>query len=161
MKVNEGEVPQYYVTNSHPAIISPELFDLVQSEMKRRKSMAGHQSGTRCFTSKIICGECGGVYGSKVWHSTSKYRRTIWQCNNKFKNAEPCKTPHLYESTLKQAFVNAFNSLIQNESEILSGYDAIIQSLTDNSALGAESAALQEECDVVMELIRKCVDDLG
>lgn len=159
MKVNEGEVPQYYVTNSHPAIISPELFDLVQNEMKRRKSMAGHQSGTECFSSKIICGECGGVYGSKVWHSTSKYRRTIWQCNNKFKNAEPCKTPHLYESTLKQAFVNAFNSLIQNKSEILDGYDTIIQSLTDNTALDAESTALQEECDVVMELIRKCVDE--
>ena len=30
MKINEGEVPQYYVENSHPAIISPEVFDMVQ-----------------------------------------------------------------------------------------------------------------------------------
>ena len=37
-KVNEGEVPQYYVTNSHPAIIEPELFDLVQYELKTRKT---------------------------------------------------------------------------------------------------------------------------
>jgi len=36
-KVNEGEVPQYYVRNSHPAIIEPELFDLVQCEMKCRQ----------------------------------------------------------------------------------------------------------------------------
>jgi DNA invertase Pin-like site-specific DNA recombinase len=28
-KLNEGEVPQYYVANSHPAIIEPEIFDLV------------------------------------------------------------------------------------------------------------------------------------
>lgn len=28
-KVNEGEVPQYYVQNSHPAIIRPEIFDVV------------------------------------------------------------------------------------------------------------------------------------
>ena len=34
-------------------------------------------------------------YGSKVWHSTSKYRRVIWQCNSKFKNDEKCNTPHL------------------------------------------------------------------
>ena len=30
-KVNEGEVPQYYVEESHPAIISPEEFELVQA----------------------------------------------------------------------------------------------------------------------------------
>lgn len=76
-KVNEGEVPQYYVENSHPAIITPEVFDIVQHEMNRRKAI-GYTSRTSCFSSKIICGECGGFYGSKVWHSTSKYRRTIW-----------------------------------------------------------------------------------
>jgi site-specific DNA recombinase len=32
MKVNKGEIPQYYVENSHPAIVSPEAFDLVQHE---------------------------------------------------------------------------------------------------------------------------------
>jgi predicted transcriptional regulator len=53
--------------------------------MKKRKSI-GYTSRTSCFSSKLICGECGGFYGSKVWHSTSKYRRTIWQCNRKFKN---------------------------------------------------------------------------
>ncbi len=29
-KINEGEIPQYYVENSHPAIITTEVFDLVQ-----------------------------------------------------------------------------------------------------------------------------------
>jgi hypothetical protein len=127
--------------------------------MNRRKAATGHQNGNTCFSSKIICGECGGIYGSKVWHSTSKYRRTIWQCNNKFRNEEPCQTPHLYEDTLKQEFVDAFNSLIQNKAEILDVYAAIIQSLTDTTGLNAESKALQEECDVLMELIRKSVDE--
>lgn len=31
-KKNEGEIPQYYVKNSHQAIISPEIYDLVQEE---------------------------------------------------------------------------------------------------------------------------------
>ena len=39
-KINEGEVPQYYVANSHPAIIPPEVFDLVQYEVKQRKKTA-------------------------------------------------------------------------------------------------------------------------
>ena len=41
MKVNEGEVPQYYVENSHEAIIDPLLFDRVQEEMTRERRWAG------------------------------------------------------------------------------------------------------------------------
>ena len=32
-KVNEGEVPQYYVEHSHEPIITPEEFDKVQTEL--------------------------------------------------------------------------------------------------------------------------------
>ena len=35
-KINEGEVPQYYVENSHEAIISPAVFDEVQHQMAVR-----------------------------------------------------------------------------------------------------------------------------
>ncbi|MEA4971517.1 MAG: recombinase family protein [Candidatus Pelethousia sp.] len=159
MKANEGEVPQYYVENSHPAIISPEVFDLVQHEMKKRKEAGRPQSGASCFSSKIICGECGGTYGSKVWHSTSKYRRTIWQCNHKYKNGTHCKTPHLYEATLQQAFVDAFNSLITNKDEILQAHADIMKALTDTADLDRELAKLQDEQNVVMGLIQKCVEE--
>lgn len=158
-KVNEGEIPQYYVENSHPSIITPEVFDLTQHELKKRKSVKGYKTGGGCFSGKIICGECGSFYGSKVWHSTSKYRRTIWQCNHKFKNDKKCQTPHLYEDTLKEAFLKAFNSLLENRDEILQGYDAIIQALTDTSKLDKESAKLQSECEVVAEMLRKCIQE--
>lgn len=157
-KVNEGEVPQYYVENSHPAIISAEVFDLVQHEVKKRKNAKGYKTGGGCFSGKIVCGRCGGFYGSKVWHSTSKYRRTIWQCNSKFKNTEKCNTPHIYEDKLKQAFVEAFNSILKNKDEILQGYEAIIQALTDTSKLDKESAKLQGEMEIVTEMLRKCVE---
>ena len=85
-KKNEGEVPQYYVEDNHEAIIDAETFDLVQMEMARRKAESGRYSGVGIFASKIRCGECGNWYGSKVWHSTDKYRRVIYQCNHKFKN---------------------------------------------------------------------------
>ena len=39
-KINEGEVPQYYVEHSHEPIISPEEFDKVQAEFERRKPKA-------------------------------------------------------------------------------------------------------------------------
>ena len=158
-KVNEGEVPQYYVENSHPAIIEPEVFDMVQAEIKRRKPIGRQQSGVGCFSGKIICGECGGFYGSKVWHSTSKYRRTVWQCNNKFKNETHCKTPHLSEEVLQRIFVEAFNRVIEVRDRIIGDFDAIIEVLTDISSLDKESTKLRDECAVVMELIRKCVEE--
>ena len=91
-KLNEGEIQQYYLEGSHPAIIQPELFDLVQIEFEKRKGQKRSTAGI--FASKLICGDCGHFYGNKVWHSNSKYRRIVWQCNSKFRNNEKCKTPH-------------------------------------------------------------------
>ncbi len=85
MKVNEGEVPQYYVSESHPAIIEPEEWEHVQHELARRKALGHTYSGKSTLASKLVCESCGSFYGSKLWHSTDKYRRTIWQCNGRFK----------------------------------------------------------------------------
>lgn len=38
-KVNEGEIPQYYVEDNHPAIIDPLEFDMVQAEIARRQKL--------------------------------------------------------------------------------------------------------------------------
>jgi hypothetical protein len=64
-KKNEGEVPQYFVENSHPGIVTPEVFDLVQTEIKRRKSRGGKHSRIYPFSGRVICGECSGVYGEQ------------------------------------------------------------------------------------------------
>lgn len=66
-KINEGEMPQYYMAHSYPVIIEPELFDLVQYELKQRKQDGRFTSCAYPFSGKIICGECGGIYGSKVF----------------------------------------------------------------------------------------------
>lgn len=78
-KKNEGEVPQYYVKNSHEAIIDPEIFDLVQAEIEKRKKLKGSHSGHGMFSSKIVCGRCGEFYGPRTFHSNSKYRK---MCGN-------------------------------------------------------------------------------
>ncbi len=77
-------------------IISPEEFDMVQDEMARRKDLE-EPTVTKLFTAKLICSDCGGFYGRKVWHSTDEYRTVIFQCNRKFKNEIKCTTPRLTE----------------------------------------------------------------
>lgn len=130
-KVNEGEVPQYYVEDSHPAIIEPEEFELVQAEVMRRKILGKTYSSSNLFSAKIICACCGGFFGSKVWHSTSKYRKIIWQCNHKFKNGEKCKTPHLYEDDIKQKFITVCGMISEIKEDCINSYRKITESLCD------------------------------
>ena len=52
--------------NSHEAIISPEVYDLAQNELKNRAKGNSNHSSASPFSSKIICGEYGSFYGSKV-----------------------------------------------------------------------------------------------
>lgn len=52
-KVNEGEIPQYYVEGNHEAIIQPEIFELVQQELERRKNSRGRHSGVHLFPAKL------------------------------------------------------------------------------------------------------------
>ena len=158
-KINEGEVPQYFVENSHEAIIEPAEFDMVQAEIVRRKELGKRYSCNSIFSSKIVCGDCGEFFGSKVWHSNSKYKRTIWQCNNKFKGDKKCSTPHLYEDDIKAEFIKAFNVMLQNKDEILENCRLIQAALTDCTAIDKEITDLLSEIDVVSELVRKCVQE--
>ena len=143
---------------SHPPIIGAELFDNVQSELKRRKDI-GNIASKSCFSGRIVCGICGSTYGSMVWHSTSKYKRTIWQCNGKLKGDEKCATPHLYEKDLQRIFLGFVNSLITDRRSIIKGLKEALVSIIDNVALERERDALQDECKIVMELMRKMVQE--
>jgi len=98
-----------------------------------------------CFSGEIFCGNCGGMYGSKVWHSNSKYKRTIWQCNNKFKNKEKCKTPHLSEAELQEAFVKIFNELIENREELITVIEETVLKVCDVSELDKKMCIAKAE----------------
>jgi hypothetical protein len=157
-KKNEGEVPQYYVENSHPAIVAQEVYDLAQVEIKKRKANGGKVSGLSPFSSRIICGNCGHYFGPKTWHSTSKYRRTVWRCNHKYNNGN-CQTPHLYEAAIQKAFVEAFNQLYADRERLAEDYAAIIMVLTETVDLETERADLLNKCEITVELIRKAVEE--
>ena len=159
LKKNEGEVPQYWIEHSHEPIIPPDEWDAVQKELARRKALRRSYSGNSVFASRIICGDCGSFYGSKVWNSTSKYRRTIWQCNNKFKGDHKCTTPHLNEDDIKRRFVKAVNNLLTDKQSLLENCAQVKSIYTDCTEIDAEMSALKQEIDVVTELARVCIQE--
>ena len=147
-KVNEGEAPQYYVENSHPAIVSGEVFELVQAELAKRRQRGGRTSAVTPFSGRLVCGECGAYFGSKVWHSTDAYRSVIYRCNRKYeKKGAPCPSPHVREEELRTAFEKALGMLLERRSEIFSAYETIIANLTDTAQLDRELERAQARLD--------------
>ena len=122
---NNGEVPQYYVEDSHPAIIDKEMWEAVQLEMERRRNFAlkygiqklEYATTDNPFAGRVICGSCGRVFGRKVWNSTDdRLRRIVWRCNGKYvvKGEKGCESRHIDDEVLYQAFVDVFNAMIEN-----------------------------------------------
>lgn len=158
-KVNEGEVPQYFIEDSHPPIIEPQEFELVQAEIERRKGLGKEYSGSSIFSAKLVCSCCGGFFGSKVWHSTSKYRRIIWQCNHKFKNGEKCTTPHLYEDVIKEKFVQVCGMVGEYKEDFLRSCRQIVDMLSDCSAFDKQIGNLQIRADELTAVMQAFIKD--
>ncbi|MCO8238510.1 recombinase family protein [Streptococcus suis] len=120
---NDGQVDQYYVENSHEAIIDKDIWELVQLELARRKAYREEhqlksyimQNDDNPFTTKVFCKECGSAFGRKNW-TTSRGKRKVWQCNNRYriKGVEGCYSSHLDEATLEQIFLKALELLSEN-----------------------------------------------
>ena len=157
-KKNNGELAQYYADNTHPAIIEKGDWEMIQTELKRRKGIGASYSGSSPFTSKLICEDCGGFYGPKVWHSTDKYRRVVYQCNRKFDKKHPkCQTPVITEDKIKSMFINAYNQAMVSKEQLISDTNDLIALLTDTAELDRKIAKLQAELDVIRELVGKMV----
>ena len=62
---NEGQLPRYYVSGNHDAIISKETFEAVQKKIQASYDFnpAAHRIvKPSCFSAKVICGKCGHHY---------------------------------------------------------------------------------------------------
>ena len=154
---NTGEIPQYYVEEHHEAIIPPDLFDFVQSEIKRREQNGKH-SGVSIFANKIKCGCCGGYYGAKVWHSTDKYRRVIYRCNKKYAHkGNPCNTRHLTEEEIKRIFVKALGSLVEVKENVITELRSLIDSVCQMEELTEERNRIEQELHSLAERLETLI----
>lgn len=129
----------------------------MQAEFLRRKSIGKQYNSKSILAARIVCGDCGNFYGSKVWHSTSKYRRVIWRCNHKFDGQCRCSTPHLYEDTIKAKFLDACNRLFENNDEIMENCLMMQDIMTDCSEIEEKQKSIFQEMEIVAELTRKYI----
>ena len=151
---NRGELQQYYVEKSHPAIVSKEIFDLAQEKIAHTK---GNINYVNFLSGKLYCAECGSAFGIKVWHSNDKYRRIIWRCNEKYgKKAEKCHTPHITEEDVKKSFIALLNKLFVNRKEIIEAGQLALEVMRNTEKLDKAIAEQKERikrCEEGLELL--------
>nr|WP_288867938.1 recombinase family protein [uncultured Blautia sp.] len=134
---NEGEIQQYYIEDDHEAIIEPWIWECVQLEMKRRERYLEEHNITRFsqntevnpFSSKIICGECNRAFARKGWRTPSGDWK-VWQCSEQYKvkGVRGCGNRHIYEDTLIQIYLMAWNRLLECREMLLPEWEEKIQS---------------------------------
>jgi len=100
--INEGQLPKYYVEESHDPIIDKATFRAVQEERERRvkrfqKGSVKH--GKYPFTRLLVCEKCGKHYKRKVTTTGP-----IWVCiTYETKGKAQCASKAIPELTLHEA----------------------------------------------------------
>ena len=114
-------------------------------------------SGVHLLSGRIKCGDCGGWYGSKVWHSPEKCKRTVWQCNQKYKNEVRCTTPYLDEASVKERFTVAVNQLLAGRDAAIAAYELGMARTLDTTELEAQQQELLSEMEVLNGMIQQMI----
>jgi hypothetical protein len=104
-KKNRGELPQFFVEDTHEAIIPMDEFQKVQAEFKRRRDLGplGNKSlNLTAFSTKITCGICGKHYRRSGKRNTAREVYYIWTCLTKSqKGAGACGSKNIPEKMLQ------------------------------------------------------------
>lgn len=147
-KCNHGNVDQYYVEQTHPAIISKEEFERVQKLRSRKSRRQSCTKGVYPLTLKIICGRCGTAFTRRA--TPNGY--VSWGCRKHDRKASDCSVGRIAESELYNAFMRMYNKLKTYEDIILTSAFNQLNDLNDalqrgNPAMLAVNKAIAETAE--------------
>jgi len=129
-KRNKGEVPMYYVRDTHPAIVSREDFEKAKELMVERGRSKGNVDGNRekylkryAFTGTIECSHCGKTYKRHIDNCGNVAESVCWVCGTYIiEGKNSCNVGRVKEETIKGLFVRAFNRLYMERVKLLRDY---------------------------------------
>ena len=159
---NEGQAPSYYVENSHPAIISQELFDMVQAEKERRKNLRstaktgrGKYSRKYVLSGLLVCTNCGAKFRRNGRTVASGEFIPTWVCITHQKDHQACRMRPLKEKDIYAAYERAVKRLLGETDDLME----IVKQATLES-MNIEKPEDIEEIRSALMQARKAVLDL-
>lgn len=173
-RVNNGEMPKYYVTGCLPAIVTPELYDRVQEEVARRKAkratsekvqnpLAGKYSGKYALSELLVCGKCGAPYRRATWAKKGK-KKIVWRCGYRLDyGTQFCKdSPTLEENALHDAIMRGIAmQYIDKDADIQILQANLSKALAPQPEGGIADVRtrLAELNQQKQELVMRCLDE--
>jgi hypothetical protein len=173
-KKNNGELPQYYIQNNHPAIIDRDVFNKVQNEITRRsekqkipskiaKTEQSKYSGKYALNEALVCGECGTPYRRVTWTQHGE-KRAVWRCISRLEHGKKfCKqSPTLDEIELHATIMEVLSEVVARENLTSTLDNCVIAAQNTNPQTAAYLAAKRRvaELDVKFnELLKIPVND--
>ena len=113
---NNGEVKQYFVENTHPAIISGTTFEMVRHEREKRREKIGEHIATPKeyeFSRKISCGLCGKGFKRRTNNKIKNFSKIGWICGTaNIHGIKECGANQIQDDLLKEIVVDAFNEYL-------------------------------------------------
>lgn len=151
-KRNKGEVRQYYIHDSHPAIIEREVFDRVQAllQKKAQPHLAKKEKESNALSKTIKCGACGITFRQKRNQRLAK--ETLWTCRTHEKAIEECPVGSISQAEIHRAFLLLYHKLRNNQRPILGAMLSQLQELHDKEVYQQpEAAKLHQEIADLMK----------
>lgn len=128
-------VPKYYIENSHPAIITQELFDLVHKKkndkiMKYNKTtdkkelMAIAKKKTKYYK-QVTCGVCGKNYIHKINNKGKAWERHHLICASN-ESKKTCKNDSIFTEIYDEIYQNIINKILSNKKDFLKSLSEVL-----------------------------------
>ena len=161
---NLGQETMYYVENSHPAIITQEMFDMAQFEKKRRLELRstvntgkGKYSSKYPFSGLLVCSECGSKF--------RRYARTLkngdiistWICIQHQKDRTKCKMKPLKEEDILEAYKRVVSGFREELEEVVETTKESIREEFEQECIESVEPIQEELAEIrktIMELFR-------
>jgi len=145
-KPNYGEEAFITIENNHAPIVEKEIFDRVQREISRRKTVTlerGRYSNRHVWSGKIKCGHCNSTLKRRINNAKAKTPQIMWKCLESVKygkekiNAQGqkvgCNCKAVHEEFLKKNFLAVLNSVIENKDLVVEELKKGMRHAIDNT----------------------------
>lgn len=143
-KRNKGDIPQYYIKDHHPAIISRELFQKAQK--RRKKDTSTRKRREYRYSGRLVCAQCGKNYAAMCEGNT-----IYWKCSSAMLNngMRICDAEKISQVMLDLMLINAADARFPDSSELL----AKLESTQDLDFMERDRSILKKQIMIAeMEL---------
>ena len=167
---NLGEEDRYYIHDHHEPIISEEMFERAQEIRNRRNGGRKHNvvPGKRekfsrqfAFSCMVECGFCGSNLSRRRWHSSSKYKKTIWQCVKATKDGKRfCPdSKGIPEEVIEEAFVESYRMLCKDNKDVLEEFLKRTEKVLGENTIDDQINKLEKKIDKISAKRKKLLDN--